>query len=176
MRQLVLLQSAMVCYYKVQQVLQSAIGITKCDRTTLQSGRVTQIWLHTCGYGKDVHGAVEFSCTLITVGTERSNTKTLLLFFYSCVDCSIVKDHSYFAEIYLFVSPCSHSDIFLTWGYSHSKHAERAPFISLHGLSNVGCFFRVDFEVAYFVLFSSLSKTWQLNLTSESSYPYRQTH
>ena len=97
-------------------LLQSAIGITKCDRTTLQSGRVTKIWLHTCGDGKDVHRAVEFSCTLITKGTERSNTytKTLLLFFYRCVDCSTVKDHSYFIEIYLFVSPCFHSDIFLT--------------------------------------------------------------
>ena len=58
-------------------LLQSAIGITKCDRTTLQSGRVTKIWLHTCGYGKDVHGAVEFSCTLITKGTEKSNTLRL---------------------------------------------------------------------------------------------------
>ena len=77
MRQLILLQIVMVCYYKVRQVLQSAIGITKCDRTTLQSGRVTKIWLHTCGYGKDVHGAVEFSCTLITKGTERSNTLRL---------------------------------------------------------------------------------------------------
>ena len=36
-RQLILLQSAMVCYYKVRQLLlQSAIGITKCDRTLRQ--------------------------------------------------------------------------------------------------------------------------------------------
>ena len=36
-RQLFLLQSAMVCYYKVRQLLlQSAIGIKKCDRTLRQ--------------------------------------------------------------------------------------------------------------------------------------------
>ena len=59
-------------------LLKSATSvITKCDRTTFQSRRVTQIWLHACGYGKDVHGAVEFSCTLITKGTERSNTLRL---------------------------------------------------------------------------------------------------
>ena len=39
-RQLILQQSAMVCYNKVQQVLQSAMGITKCDRTTHKT--------HTC--------------------------------------------------------------------------------------------------------------------------------
>ena len=55
-------------------LLLNATGITKCDRTTLQSGRVTKIWLHTFWYGKDVHGAVEVSCTLITKGTERSTT------------------------------------------------------------------------------------------------------
>ena len=59
-------------------LLKSATSvITKCDRTTFQSRRVTQIWLHACGYGKDVHGAVEFSCTLITKGTEKSNTLRL---------------------------------------------------------------------------------------------------
>ena len=69
---------------------------------------------------------------------------------YHYVNCSTVKDHSYFVEIYLFVSPCFHSDIFLTSGHSHSKHTKRAPFISLHGLLNVGCFCRVGVEVAYF--------------------------
>ena len=69
----------------------------------------------------------------------EQHAKTLLLFFYRWVDCSTVKDHSYFVEIYLFVSPCFHSDIFLTWG-SHWKHAERVPFISFHRLLNVGCF------------------------------------
>ena len=56
-------------------LLKSATSvIKKCDRTTFQLRRVTQIWLHACGYGKYVQGAVEFSCTLITKGTERSNT------------------------------------------------------------------------------------------------------
>ena len=32
--------------------------IIKCDRATFQSRIVTQIWLHACGYGKDVHGGV----------------------------------------------------------------------------------------------------------------------
>ena len=36
-RQLILLQSAVVCCYKVRQLLlQSAIGIKKCDRTLRQ--------------------------------------------------------------------------------------------------------------------------------------------
>ena len=55
--------------------------ITKCDglllKSTTDNHVVTQIWLHACGYGKDVHGAVEFSCTLTTKGTERSNTLRL---------------------------------------------------------------------------------------------------
>ena len=108
---------------------------------------------------------------------EEQHAKILLLFFYRWVDCSTVKDYSYFVEIYLFVSPFFHSDIFLTWGHSHWKYAERVPFISLHGLLNVGCFYRVGFEVAYFdAIVYPFPKTWQLNLTSESSYAYRQTH
>ena len=107
-------------------LLLNATGITKCDgyykvrqnnasiRWSYQN-MVTYIWVRkrrtwSCGvflyfdYKRD---------------REEQHAKTLLLFFYRCVDCSIVKDHSYFVEIYLFVSPCFHSDIFLTRGHSH---------------------------------------------------------
>ena len=101
---------------------------------------------------------------------KEQPAKTLLLFFYGWEDCSTVKDYSYFMEIYLFVSPCFHSDIFFTWGHSHWKCAERVPFISLHRLLNVGYFYCVGFEVAYFdATFYPFPKTWQLNLASESS-------
>ena len=53
MRQLVLLQIVMVCFYNVRQVLQSAIGITKCDKQ-----RFNQVELPKYGY--------------IHVGTEKT--------------------------------------------------------------------------------------------------------
>ena len=96
---------------------------------------------------------------------EEQHAKTLLVFFYRWVDCSTVKDYSYFVEIYLFVSPCLHLDSFLTWG-SHWKHAERVPFISLHRLLNVGCFIVLVSKLPTSMLFfiPSENQTTKLNL------------
>ena len=78
--------------------------ITKCDRTTLQSRRVTQIWLHACGYVKDLHGAVEVSCTLITKGTERSNTLRLSYCSFTAEKTAVLLKitHTLWRYIYLY--------------------------------------------------------------------------
>ena len=132
--------------------------ITKRDGLLLKSAteqRFNHVELPKYGYTHVGRKRRTWSCGVFLYfdykrDREEQHAKTLLLFFNRWVHCSTVKDHSYFVEICLFVSPCFHSDIFLTWGHSHSKHAERVPFISLHGLLNVGCFYRVGFEAAYF--------------------------
>ena len=80
---------------------------------------------------------------------KKQHETTQLLFFYSRVDCSTIKDHFLFREVYLFVSPC------------FRKHGEYVPFISLHRPLNVGCFYRVGLELTYFdtVFYSGELKT-----------------
>ena len=63
-----------------------------------------QIWLHACGYVKDVHGAVEVSCTLITKGTERSNTLRLSYCSFTAEKIAVLLKitHTLWRYIYLY--------------------------------------------------------------------------
>lgn len=63
---------------------------------------------------KDEYGAVGINCTLFTKGQKEATRNDSVTVLLQLSDCSTIKDHFLFREVYLLVSPCFDSEIFLT--------------------------------------------------------------